>query len=66
MVFVTERVVTAWSGGWRARLLAALVLPELLYDVFLQIVFFSSLMDILRRRRAVWGHVKHVDAPVAT
>mgnify|MGYP003602450967 FL=1 len=66
VVFVTERVVTAWSGGWRARLLAALVLPELLYDVFLQIVFFSSLMDILRRRRAVLGHVKHVDAPVAT
>ncbi len=58
-VFVAERVVTAWSGGWKARLLAVTVFPELVYDVFLQAVFARSLFDILVARRASWGHVQH-------
>ena len=29
LLFAVERVVTVWVGGWRARLLAAAILPEL-------------------------------------
>jgi len=57
--FVFERVVTVWREGWAARFLALLVLPELLYDLFLQSVFVRSLLDIVLRRRAGWGHVRH-------
>jgi cellulose synthase/poly-beta-1,6-N-acetylglucosamine synthase-like glycosyltransferase len=59
--FVFERVVTVWREGWAARFLALLVLPELLYDLFLQSVFVRSLLDIVLRRRAGWGHVRHAE-----
>jgi len=58
-VFWIERVATAWKGGWRARLLAAALIPELAYDVFLQVVFISCLWDISTNRTAHWGHVQH-------
>lgn len=56
-IFVAERVVTVWSHGWRARGLAVLMLPELLYDLFLMGVFVRSLTDIVRRRETGWHHV---------
>lgn len=62
-VFWLERVVTAWGTGWRGRLLAALLLPELLYDVYLQMVFVSCLKDITLRRDAHWAHVQRTAAP---
>ena len=31
-VFLIERVATAWRTGWRGRLLAVALLPELPYD----------------------------------
>lgn len=63
VVFWLERVITAWPGGWRARLLAALLLPELAYDVYLQVVFISCLKDITLRRDTQWGHVQRTAAP---
>jgi poly-beta-1,6-N-acetyl-D-glucosamine synthase len=57
MLFLAERVLTAWAGGWRARLLALALVPELLYDLFLQAVFFRSLFDIMLDRAGTWGHV---------
>ncbi len=56
-VFVIERVGTVWAGGIRARLLAALVFPEIAYDLFLQSVFLASLINITLGRRKSWGHV---------
>ena len=64
-VFLAERVITAWRGGWKARLLAAALLPELLYDVFLQIVFVKCLFDITFGRTAKWGHVQHATSASA-
>jgi hypothetical protein len=62
-VFWLERVITAWSGGWRARVLAALLIPELFYDVYLQMVFVACLKDIVLGRDTHWGHVQHAQAP---
>jgi cellulose synthase/poly-beta-1,6-N-acetylglucosamine synthase-like glycosyltransferase len=64
-IFVVERVLTTWGGGWKARGLAVVILPELLYDVFLQVVFVKCLIDITLARRARWGHVQH-DSSVAS
>ena len=58
-VFLAERVLTVWRGGWRARILAATLLPELAYDVYLQAVFVNSLWNISLGREARWGHVTH-------
>jgi biofilm PGA synthesis N-glycosyltransferase PgaC len=57
-IFVIERVVTVWSGGWRARLVAAPIVLEIIYDFYLQIIFVKCLFDILRGSRTEWGHVE--------
>ena len=56
VIFMVERVVTVWSGGWRARGLALLVVPELLFDAFQDVVFLKGILDIATRRKARWGH----------
>ncbi len=61
-LFVVDRVVSVWSGGWRARLLAALLVPELLYDMYLDVVYLKGIFDITFARNASWGHVDHSDA----
>jgi len=66
MVFMAERVITVWRGGWKARLLAVLLFPELAYDVFLQVVFLKCLVDITLARRTTWGHVQHPSTPAGT
>lgn len=64
-VFVANRLVTVWQGGWRARLLAALLIPELVYDVFLDVVYVKGVLDITFARQAEWGGLVHgTDAPV--
>ena len=63
VIFVLERIVTVWRGGWRARLLAATLFPELVYDMYLSAVFVKGLLDITLGRVARWGHVNHGNAP---
>lgn len=57
LVFVLERVVTVWRGGWRARLLAATIFPELIYAMFLDLVYLKGVLDISMRRSAQWRHL---------
>ncbi|QGG97103.1 glycosyltransferase [Actinomarinicola tropica] len=57
-IFAVDRVVSVWSGGRRARLLALLIVPELLYDVFLDVVYVKGILDITFARTADWGHVR--------
>lgn len=61
-IFVIERVVTVWSGGWRARLVAAPIVLEIFYDFYLQIIFIKCLVDIARGSNTEWGHVQRVSA----
>lgn len=59
IVFVVERVATVWHGGWRGRLLALLLLPELFFDMFLNVVYVKGIVDISLGRTAHWKHVPH-------
>jgi cellulose synthase/poly-beta-1,6-N-acetylglucosamine synthase-like glycosyltransferase len=63
-IFVLDRVISAWSGGWRARLLAVLLVPELLYDMYLDVVYVKGIFDITFARTATWGHVAHASPAV--
>ena len=62
-VFAVERVVTAWRSGVAGRVLAAFLIPELVYDLFLDAVFVYGLVQIALARRASWGH-EHAEAQV--
>jgi len=65
-LFVLERVVTVWRGGWRARLLALALFPELVYSLVLNAVFVKGILDIAVRRQASWKHVVQAPAPSTT
>jgi len=58
-LFAVERVVTAWKGGWRARLLGLALVPELVFAVFLNLVYVKGILDISLGRKASWKHVQH-------
>ncbi|MCH8559582.1 glycosyltransferase family 2 protein [Nesterenkonia sp. DZ6] len=64
-IFIAERVITVWRGGWRARLLAMTILPELLFDLFLNVVYLKGVLDITLGKRASWGNVTPADADLA-
>ena len=64
LVFTIERVVTVWAGGWPARLLAATLIPELGYAMFLNLVYLKGVLDILMGRRAGWTHLTRRPEPV--
>lgn len=55
-VFLTERIVTVWRMGWRCRSLAALMVLEWAYDLFLQTVMVRAAVETLFRRPEVWHH----------
>jgi hypothetical protein len=68
MLFTIERVVTVWKGGWRTRLLAATLFPELVFAAFLDVVYVKGVLDITLGRQASWKHVDHAapaDGPSA-
>jgi cellulose synthase/poly-beta-1,6-N-acetylglucosamine synthase-like glycosyltransferase len=58
LLFAVERIVTVWEGGWRARLVAAVLPIELFYAVFLQAVYVNSLFDIATGRSKSWNAAK--------
>ena len=62
-VFALERIVTVWRGGWRARILAALVIPELVYDCVIAVVFVRGVFDVAFAREAQWSHVERSKDP---
>ncbi|WP_217178776.1 glycosyltransferase [Streptomyces sp. AC495_CC817] len=65
ILFSIERMITAWKGGWRARLVAALVFPELVYDCFLNLAFLRGVFEIAFGRSATWKHVEHASPATA-
>lgn len=58
-VFSLERLITVWKGGWRARLLAVLLIPELCFDMVLNFVYVKGIIDSALRRSAAWTHLQH-------
>jgi len=66
-VFVTgfvlcERVWSVKKGGWRAVALAAAVLPELVYDYVLHVVYTRALTDIATKTTATWDRATAAEA----
>lgn len=54
-IFIVEKVVSVWRAGWRSRLLAALLVVELAYDLFQHAVYARALIDLVLRREERWA-----------
>jgi biofilm PGA synthesis N-glycosyltransferase PgaC len=61
-VTFVERVLTARRAGPLGMLLAALLVPELAYDLFRLTYFARALFDALLNRDVQWNHVVKGDA----
>ena len=59
-LFMVERVLTVWKGGWHARLLALTLFPELYFAAFLNVVLVKGILHISFGRQARWKHVTRV------
>jgi cellulose synthase/poly-beta-1,6-N-acetylglucosamine synthase-like glycosyltransferase len=59
MLFTLERLITVWKGGWKARILAIALLPELFFDLFLNLVYVKGVVDLSFGREARWKHLTH-------
>lgn len=56
MIFVVERIVTVWAGGFKALAITLPLVIEFLYDIFLQAVIIAAIFTMLRGRAANWYH----------
>jgi cellulose synthase/poly-beta-1,6-N-acetylglucosamine synthase-like glycosyltransferase len=57
-VTLVERTVTVRRGGWRAMLLAAVILPEAYYSLWQGWLFFCAAYAAIQRREISWGHLQ--------
>jgi cellulose synthase/poly-beta-1,6-N-acetylglucosamine synthase-like glycosyltransferase len=55
IIFIAEKVWTVRKSDWKAKLLASILVIELLYDTFLGIVFVKGTFDMAFGRQANWG-----------
>ncbi|MEY9930525.1 biofilm PGA synthesis N-glycosyltransferase PgaC [Catenulispora sp. GP43] len=53
-----ERVWAAKHGGWKSLLLAALIVPELLFDQFLNVIYIKAIIDLLVGTEATWERTR--------
>lgn len=61
-LFIAERLITVWRGGWRARILGLALFPELFFALFLNLIYVKGILDISLDRRAKWQHVTQTSA----
>jgi cellulose synthase/poly-beta-1,6-N-acetylglucosamine synthase-like glycosyltransferase len=54
LIFVVEKIVSVRRAGPVAILVAALMVPEMLYDLFQHAVYFTSLWGLARRSEERW------------
>jgi cellulose synthase/poly-beta-1,6-N-acetylglucosamine synthase-like glycosyltransferase len=54
-VLLVERVWSVWAMGWRARIYAALFVPEQLYTLLLTYIYTRSLIKFVRGDKGGWA-----------
>lgn len=49
-----ERTATVWPLGWRARIIALAVIPEMIYSIILLIIFSIGLFNFIVDKKGHW------------
>ena len=55
--FSLERGLSAWDTGWRGRLIAFSLVPEIAYSLVLQACFLRGLTGMMISQDMRWGHL---------
>ena len=62
VLYVLEQTFSVRKGGWRAVLVSLAVLPEILLDVFLNVVYVIGALGALFATDEQWGRMRHLEA----
>lgn len=54
VVLCFERTLSAWGMGWKQRIIAFLVFPELIYSMYLTVIFVAAFKDFVRGKEGEW------------
>jgi hypothetical protein len=55
VLLVIERVVSVWRMGWKARILAASLVPEQLYTLLLTLAYVRAFAVFIRGGKGGWS-----------
>lgn len=62
VMYIAEQTFAVRKGGWRAVLVSLAVVPELLLNVFLDLIYVVSLHGAFLASDEAWGRMRHLDA----
>lgn len=65
LAFAFERVATVWDAGPRARVVAALIVPEIVYATVLQVAHLAAIVQFITGSSGTWHHVPTPAASLA-
>ena len=61
ILYVFEQTFSVRKGRWRAILMSLAIVPELLFNVFLNVVYVYTFVGTLFASDEAWGRVRHLD-----
>jgi cellulose synthase/poly-beta-1,6-N-acetylglucosamine synthase-like glycosyltransferase len=61
VLYVFEQTFSVRKGGWRAVLVSLAIVPELLLNMFLNIVYINAFVGTLFATNEAWGRMRHLD-----
>lgn len=62
VLYMCEQTFSVRKGGWRAVLVSLAVVPELILNAFLNLVYVVSYYGALFASDEKWGRVRHLDS----
>jgi hypothetical protein len=62
VVYLFEQSFSVRKGGWRAVLVSIAVLPELLLNMFLDVIYVVSFFGVLFATDESWGRMRHLNS----
>jgi len=61
VLYVFEQTFSVRKGGWRAVLVSLAIVPEMLLNMFLNIIYIFSFVGTLFATDEAWGRMRHLD-----
>lgn len=55
-IYIFVQVSTIWKLGWKARLVALLYIPEIIYSMLLVIFFGAAVINFITNKNIEWRH----------
>ena len=56
IVYLCVQVITVWNQGWKARIVALLYVPEIIYALLLLVFYAAALKTFLLKKDVKWQH----------